>query len=157
MRAAPPVDAALAEGRAERMLITLLHAGSGALLAIWLALQAEWPLRAPLILGAVAGAALLAPVGWWLARRALPPSPGRLGWDGQRWSDVGAHGAQPLQRLVVALDLGAWVLLRLHPAGGGAVWRVASATSAQSAWHGLRVALAAHAGAAPAAAGADAA
>jgi hypothetical protein len=58
---------------------------------------------------------------------------------------------------VVALDLGAWVLLRLHLAGGGVGWRVASATSAQASWHGLRVALAAHAGAAPAAAGAGAA
>ena len=157
MRAAPPVDAALAECRAERMLITLLHAGAGALLAVWLALHAQWPASAAMLLAAMASAALLASAGWWLARRALPLSPGRLRWDGQCWSSVTPDGAQPLQRLVVMLDLGGWVLLRLHPAGGRALWRVASAASAQAGWHGLRVALAAHAGAALATAGEGAA
>jgi hypothetical protein len=110
-----------------------------------------------LIAGALAGAAVLAGLGWWLARRALPSGSGRLRWDGQAWSSISALGLKPVQRLVVALDLGNWVLLRLHLVGGGAVWRVASAASAQSAWHGLRVALAAYAGAAPAAAGESAA
>jgi hypothetical protein len=132
------------------MLITLLHAGAGALLAVWLALHAQSPFRMPMLLAAMAGAALLAVAGWWLARRALPLSPGRLRWDGQCWTSVGPQGPQPLQRLVVMLDLGVWVLLRLHPVGGHALWRVASAASAQAAWHGLRVALAAHAGATPA-------
>ncbi len=149
MRAAPSVDASLAECRAERMLITLLHAGAGALLVVWLALHAQWQVRAPMLLGVVAGAALLASGGWWLARRALPLLPGRLRWDGQCWSVVSPQGPQPLRRLVVMLDLGAWVLLRLHPADGRAHWRVASAASAAGAWHGLRVALAAHSGAAP--------
>ncbi len=157
MRAAPPVDALLADGRLERVVITLLHASAGALLATWLALHAEWPLATPAWLCVLAAAAVLAAIGLRLARRALPPSPGRLRWDGQAWHSVGAVAEQPLQRLVVALDLGTWVLLQLHPVAGRVRWRVASASSAQAAWHGLRVALAAHAGVARPVAGGGAA
>ena len=146
MGAAPPVDAVLADGRLERMLITLLHAAVGALLASWAALHAEWRPGAAALATAVVVSGLLAAAGAWLARRALPPSPGRLRWDGQCWHTSHALGGQPLVRLVVALDLGTWVLLHLQPEQGRACWRIASTGSAQAAWHGLRVALAAHAG-----------
>ena len=145
MRAAPPVDAVLADGRCERMLIALLHACVGVLLATWVALHAEWPTGAAALV-AVAAGGLLAGLGAWLARRALPPSAGHLRWDGKRWHTTHAQVGQPLVRLVVALDLGTWVLLHLQPAQGRAFWRIASIVSAQAAWHGLRVALAAHAG-----------
>ena len=93
-------------------------------------------------------AALMAALGAWLAGRALPALPGSLRWDGQAWSLIASGSATPLGRLLVAMDLGPWMLLQLHPAGGGvAIWRVASAASAQGSWHGLRLALAAHAGA----------
>jgi hypothetical protein len=147
MRAAPPVDAALADGRFERMLITLLHAGVGGLLAAWLGLHAVWPAQA-LLLASLLAAIAMAVLGAQLACRALSPLPGQLRWDGRRWHSVSPQGDRPLARLVVALDLGTWVLLKLHPAGGRGFWRVASAAGAQAAWHGLRVALAAHAGAA---------
>ncbi len=147
MRAAPPVETVLDDGRLERMLITLLHAVAGAVLAGWLALHAElrggWMLPTGVLLAAV----LMAAVGHGLAGRALPPLPRRLRWDGQSWCSLGTADI-PLQRVVVALDLGLWVLLRLHPVDGRPpVWRVASARGAQSAWHALRLALAAHAGA----------
>jgi len=149
MRAAPPVEAMLHAGRLERMLITLLHALTGALLVVWAGLHtglgAAWPMAAC----AVLMAGLMATLGAWLARRALPVPPGRLRWDGQAWSLLASGAAIPLGRLLVAMDLGPWMLLQLHPAdGGGAVWRVASAAAAQGSWHGLRVAVAAHAGAA---------
>lgn len=147
MRAAPPVEAALGSGQAERMLITLLHGLAGALLAVWSALHAEWPVGA-LVLTAGLVATLLAGVGAVLARRTLPVSAGQLRWDGQAWSLVSTADVQPLQRLVVALDLGTWVLLRLHLIDGGTAWRVTGAGSARTAWHGLRLALVAHAGAA---------
>ena len=130
------------------MLITLLHGLAGGLLATWAALHAELPLwQAPSALGVLVAAAAMAALGRWLAGRALPSIPGSLRWDGQAWSSVVGAQSLPLQRLVVALDLGIWVLLKLHPAGGRPVWRVASAGSAQAQWHGLRVAMAAHAGA----------
>ena len=155
MRAAPAVEVALATGRGERMLITLLHGLAGAMLARW-AIESQpaaascaalhWPW--------VCGAALaLALPGALLARRALAPEPARLGWDGSRWL-LRARAEQPLRRLDLALDLGPWVLLKALPSDGGpARWRVASQRSAGGGWHALRVALQAHAGAAPAAAG----
>ena len=146
MRAAPPVDVLLADGRLERMLITLLHACVGVLLATWFALHAEWPPGPAALAAVLTTSGLLAAAGAWLARQALPSSPGRLRWDGQGWHSGQAQTDQPLARLVVALDLGTWVLLQLQPAQGRACWRVASLGSAQAAWHGLRVALAAHAG-----------
>ncbi|MDH4393925.1 MAG: hypothetical protein QE285_21190 [Aquabacterium sp.] len=148
MRAAAPVEAVLSDGSLERMLIILLHACAGALLATWGALHAEWPPGSAMLVAALAASGLMAGVGAWLARRALPAWPGRLRWDGQGWHSIELQTDQPLARLVVAIDLGTWVLLQLHPAKGRACWRVASIGSAQASWHGLRVALAAHAGAA---------
>ncbi len=130
------------------MLITLLHGLAGGLLAAWAALHAELPLwEAPSVLGVLVASAAMAALGRRLAGRALPSIPGSLRWDGQAWNSVAGAQPQPLQRLEVGLDLGIWVLLRLHPAGGRPAWRVASAGSAQAQWHGLRVAMAAHAGA----------
>ena len=148
MRAAPPVDAALGSGRPERMLITLLHGLAGGLLSAWAALHAELPLwQVPALAGVLVCAAAMAALGRWLAVRALSPEAGHLRWDGQAWSRADEAQAWPVLRLVVALDLGIWVLLQLQTAGGRRLWCVASAASAQAQWHGLRVALAAHAGA----------
>ena len=150
MRAAPPVDAALDTGRRERMLTVLLHALAGAVLGAWLALHAE--VRAVVAWATALGASttLLAALGWWLARRTWSSTPGHLRWDGAQWCCAGSGHSLPLARVVVALDLGTWVLLRLHPADGTApLWRAASACGAGGAWHGLRLALAAHAGAPP--------
>ncbi len=149
MRAAPPVDAALAAGRAERMLITLLHALAGLAVAFWAAALAGLTGLAALVACALAAAVTMAAIGFWLARRALPPDAGRLRWDGQAWRWLSSAGPAelPLARLEIAIDLGNWALLRLHPADGGrALWRLASARTAGAAWHGLRVALVAHAG-----------
>jgi len=162
MRAAPAVDAALDHGGPERMVITLLHAGAGAVLAAW-ALSHDATLSAavapaefwPAVVG---GASAMALLGWVLARRALPAHPARLRWDGQAWhlvqgSQPPIGNPQPLRRVVVSLDLGGWLLLHLLPVAAKAAgragrgeWRVASARRAGPAWHGLRVALLAHAG-----------
>jgi hypothetical protein len=177
MRAAPAVDAALGSGRVERVLITLLHAVAGAAFSVWAAAHAEavaGPFFAGLaglawltwLMGSV-GALGLGLVGCWLARQALPAEPARLRWDGSSWQ-LGREWRDddlvPLQRVVVAMDLGAWMLLQLVPAevepsaqsaaqraaqqaGKRSDWRVASAQGVGGAWHGLRVALQAHAGA----------
>ena len=154
MRAAPAVDAALGQGRIERMLITALHAGAGAAVSVWAAAHVE-AAAGPLSVGlpwfaGLAGALGLGAVGVCLARRALPGGSSRLSWDGAVWLWRGERldeGLAPLQRVVVSLDLGAWVLLQLVPAGGSPPrWQVASARGVGAAWHGLRVALQAHAG-----------
>ena len=163
MRAAPAVDAALGSGRVERMLITLLHAGAGAAFSVWVAAHAE-ALAGPLFAGlpwlmGSAGALGLGLVGCWLARQALPAEPARLRWDGSAWqlcNELGDEDLVPLQRVVVAMDLGTWLLLQLVPvdtmrstqrSAQRSSWRVASAPAVGGAWHGLRVALQAHAGA----------
>ncbi len=144
------------------MVITALHAVAGAVFSVWLTAQAQahagastgaMPNGLPWIAGLV-GALALGFVGYLLARRVLPAAPAWLRWDGAAWSwrrdSSSEHpddGAAPLQRVLVSMDLGAWLLLQLVPAGGSPPrWRVASAGSVGAAWHGLRVALQAHAG-----------
>ena len=136
------------------MLITALHAGAGAAVAVWLTAHVEaaagpLPAGLPWFAG-LAGALGLGAIGVCLARRVLPGGSSRLGWDGAVWLWRGERpdqGLVPLQRVVVSLDLGAWMLLQLVPACGLSTrWRVASARRAGPAWHGLRVALQAHAG-----------
>ena len=130
------------------MLILLLHGMAGVALALWAAAHAALGFTWPVLAGAAIAAVVMATLGAWLARRALPADAGRLCWDGQVWHWRGSID-RPLARLEVTLDLGMWVLLRLHPADGGRpLWRVASRRGAGAAWHGLRVALMAHAGAA---------
>ncbi len=134
------------------MLIILLHAATGVVLAVWGLLRAELGFGALALAGIVVLALSLAALGAVLARRALPAAAGHLRWDGQVWCWVAPDGRAepPLARLEIALQLGPWALLRLHPAAGGQTfWRIASARAAGAAWHGLCVALAAHAGAPP--------
>jgi len=136
------------------MLITALHAGAGAFVSVWAvahveAAAAHLSAALPWFAGLAGGLALGA-VGVCLARRALPGGSSWLNWDGAVWHWRGERpdeGLAPLQRVVVALDLNAWVLLQLVPAGGSPPrWQVASARGVGAAWHGLRVALQAHAG-----------
>ena len=103
MRAAPAVDAALGSGRVERMLITGLHAGSGAALALWAAARAEADLGFLFAglpwLAAGAGALVLGAVGFALALQALPCAPARLCWDSTAWHGLRvalqAHAGDP--------------------------------------------------------------
>jgi hypothetical protein len=151
MRAAPAVEAMLGPCGRERALIILLHAGSAAVLAAWgLALceVAEAWLWWAVWLACVASAGL---AGRRWAAQELPATPQALGWDGRSWAlrsgPVGAAGDVPLAAVIVAIDLGSWVLLRLHPATDiGGCWRVASAGGSGASWHGLRLAMRAHAG-----------
>jgi len=144
MRAAPPVDAALAGATAERCLIASLHALAAAVLAAWAMLLTAPDLAPlPLAAGACLAALIAAGPGHWLARRGLPPRPGRLAWDGQGWT-LRPDGPA-LAAVVVALDLDRWLLLRLQPHRGRLLWRVASARAAGPQWHGLRIALNMHA------------
>jgi hypothetical protein len=162
MRAAPAVEATLDRGGRERILIALLHGLGGAALATWcLALadvvdvQLGWAAWLACVVASV-----LAGLRW--ASHLLPAETQCLRWDGQVWALRGApNGSRPdvpLRAVTVAIDLGSWVLLRLQPTIGiGSVWRIASAGGAAASWHGLRLALRAHAGAAaPSPQGADA-
>ena len=137
----------------------MLHVLSAAALAAWVVGHFELTRKLPVV--TVVGLWLLAAwllaawaLGRRLARSALPGDAVHLQWDGQAWMlglrPPAGLAAQPtpvaLSGLVVALDLGHWLLLRLHPAAGGQRWQVARASQVGADWHGLRVALAAQAG-----------
>jgi hypothetical protein len=153
MQAAPAVSADLDDGRPERVLISLLHALTGAAIAAWA--QGHFDVTSSvqgLIVVIFAGVAA-ALLGAGLARHALPADAQCLRWDGQVWSLVlrapgGVGAGIAVARLVVAIDLGPWLLLRAYAVAGGSRWQVARASCAGAAWHGLRVALRAHAGSA---------
>lgn len=150
MRAAPSVHAVLTTGAVERRFVVLLHGITAATLAGWL--HAVWFAHDP---GSAWVTLLLVPalcaLGTWQARRLWPPGPaGALSWSGQAWLWTAPGRDQPeppLQALIVALDWGHWMLLRAVCHDGRHRWWGASATQAGAAWHGLRVALRAHAGA----------
>ena len=154
MRAAPPIDCPLSDGRVERRLITALHAATGALLGGWslASTGADIPPAAVAAwLAACAGVGGL--LGMPLARRTLAARRLRLRWDGQRWSllatpdGAGAQAVdQPLGELALALDLGPWQLLRLRCDGSAVRWAVARQAVAGAQWHGLQLALHAHGG-----------
>jgi hypothetical protein len=163
MHAAPPVEVDLAGGHAERVLIVLLHALAAGVFAQWLTAQMNLPEHWLLL-----GLPLAAWLGWRVACALLPRSRRRLGWTGQGWqlrtqphhhqtavdpaALAGVTAAQasgtPLAQLHLQLDAGAWLLLRWQQAGTPRVgWGIARAAVAGAGWHGLRVALQAHAGA----------
>ena len=160
MRAAPPIDCPLADGRVERRLIAALHAATGAVLGAWLLASVDAPIP-PLgaAVGLLAAAVAAGLIGLRLARRTLPVTSQRLRWDGQRWALFSASAAtaslraasapavaQPLGELSVALDLGPWLLLRLRIDGGARRWAVLRRQVAAAQWHGLQLALRAHGG-----------
>lgn len=164
MRAAPAVDAALADGRAERAAVLGLHLMAAVVLIAWLADWFDlwrhampWPQFAPWALAALAVAGLTAAsvLGHVQARRWLPCRPRRLRWTGQAWDCIDAGRPEALSAVCVQIDLGPWLLLRLQPQAPAAqrAWAVARAEVAGADWHALRVALRQHAGRATPAAG----
>ncbi|QPF72759.1 hypothetical protein G8A07_07310 [Roseateles sp. DAIF2] len=131
MRGATALVAALGAAA----LLAALNSHSRVADAAWLPASAWWGLT-------LLGPPLAAGLGWRLARHA----PLRLRWDGRAWwlrSPEGAADERPL-RLTVAIDLGTWLLLRLH-AARGPLWPpryLALARAAHpAAWPGLRATL----------------
>ena len=137
MRAAPPVEVNLANGHRERAVVAFIAMMSAMTLTFWLqggtwheSGSTGWPLAA-VISAAVMGAA----VGW----RAAQPLAGQLRWDGSTWAlqPTPNGAAEPLGAVHIALDFGAWVLLR----SACGRWCGLSAGQAGVRWHGLQVAL----------------
>jgi hypothetical protein len=157
MRTAPAVSAALDDQGLERVLIVSMHILSALALAVWAALQTGLARSSIAWLASVAWIAAAAVFGIWQARRALAADGQHLIWDGASWAlttrarrsggalagGTGTGGSMrtAIDRVVMTLDLGAWVLLRLQAGAGGSRWQVVRARSAGSAWQALRLAL----------------
>ncbi|WP_170130658.1 hypothetical protein [Sphaerotilus hippei] len=129
------------------MLQILLLLGSAAALLAWAAMPHRGHILKPIVLGVALLGWLGCAWSWW--RR--PPLQGRLRWDGQDWwlrlqSDPADSG--PCARLVVTIDLGRWMLLRLRTqastlphARATTWWLPMSAAALGDAWHPLRCAV----------------
>ena len=136
MHAAPPVRVAL--GRSRGWVAFVAACGGLAALQVttWLAQGLEW---SPVIAGSVSlSSAIAAALGsGWAAWRAQVP--GGLSWDGQRWQWCERPG-----RLILAIDLQAWMLLCFQADQGTPrrrCWIAASRRSVGGAWPALRAAL----------------
>ena len=122
--------------------------GSLALAAIvWAALAAWWwahPTPAPAWVGVVAGIGMLAAAAAALPLRSARPF--LLRRNAVQWQlsfvDGARRPAMPGE-LQVALDLGAWLLLRFIPeaAGGRARWLAVQRRGLEPQWHALRCAI----------------
>ena len=116
------------------MLAVAWVAASGSPARSW-----PWPVS-------VAGLALL---GAWLVAVQPRLRPVTLAWDGQGWQLAAAtgqaHTAAVAGDLSVAIDLGAWMLLRFDPAGPSAGrrprWIPAQRAGHAGQWHALRCAV----------------
>ena len=139
MRAAPPVDVPVSAAGVERTASALLYAAAAAAAALGAQSLLERPIGLPALIALAVCAAVS---GWYLWR---PPA-GRLRWDGRAWSLVQASGqVRAVGQLQLQVDLGRWVLLRWRGEGEPrTTWASLRAADAGAAWHGLRVALAAH-------------
>jgi hypothetical protein len=152
MRAAPAVAIDLYPSAAWRGVLALLAAAA-------LAVSAVWALERADAVGGVT-AALVAGLGAAVLVWAWQPPPRRLRWDGQGWWLVPAQGAEQPGSVLVALDLGGWLLLQFRPAPAPPVlrrgtWLALQRRGLDADWHALRCALYSPRPAAPSPAGTD--
>jgi hypothetical protein len=138
MRSAPAVTVRAAPSAHWRRALACLCAGTLAATGLW-AWQSEEP-KAWLVWIA---AALLAA---HCLRRAWRRGPCTLRWDGERWWVAPQAGGSELSgELSVAIDFGAWLLLRFHAAPSGwrrdALWLPLQRAGLEAHWHALRCAI----------------
>ena len=139
MHGAPPVRLTCGNDAIWRMVHRVLAALAAATVVYWVMGRAD-----PFAHLAPAGAAVAAGLGAWLGVRLLPSQAAvLLDWDGRGWSLDGRPG-----EVVIALDFGAWMLLRfLDHADGRVHWLPVSTGFAGATGQLGRAALHAHAGA----------
>jgi hypothetical protein len=136
MRAAPAVQATLGPDRGWAVF-------TGGASALALAGVGAWAAQG---FGASGWAMVLAALpaalmGWVTGGRLLATPHGTLRWDGAAWSWQAQGGPATPTGVAVIIDLGPWMLLRLRPAGAGAIWLPAGQGACRPAWHALRAAL----------------
>ncbi len=143
MRASPPIHVPLRCFGAWRVAVLALTLSGLTVMGAWL-LQREQP---PLVLvgvGIACGAPLLA----WFGISLAKVSAVDLRWDGQGWSLRSrlTENADPVAGEVsVAIDLGAWMLLRFRPLNASRwrrpTWLPVQRRGIEPQWHALRCAV----------------
>ena len=129
MHAAPPVRVSLGRSAGWRVFVAVCVGAAVANVAAWALLRGEAAIGFAAVLGLGAGT-----LAAWRLQRAQAPSD--LNWNGSQWQWQELAGD-----VRVALDLGAWMLLRFDPVRGRRRWIAASRASAVGPWAALRAAL----------------
>ncbi len=131
MRAPPAVAVRCTGGWAWRLLNIALPTLAAGVFAVWALLHLEAPVAPAAFLAVFVAAGVLL-LAWRLSR----PRERLLQWDGQRWTVDAVPG-----RLQLMIDLGPFLLLRLHTGRSGGPWLAVTAAEAGAAWHALRAAV----------------
>ena len=143
MRAAPPFQVCVERFGVWRAAVIALLAVSATVAVAWLVTRhASTPFGWQVAIG---GVSLLLVAG---GAGLLRISPFCLRWDGQAWQlgPAAPAGDEPCRgSLAVALDLGAWMLLRFEPEGGSnrrrVRWLPVQRRGLEAHWHALRCAV----------------
>jgi hypothetical protein len=137
MRCAAPLELSVNRYELWHAMVLLLATGACAALFAWWWAQPQPTPRwasATAALGALISLVCLA--GLW-RKPALT-----LRWDSRRWLMAREDGAEQAGELAVAIDLGAWMLLRFVPAGRrSASWIALQRCGLEGQWHALRCAV----------------
>ena len=143
MRASPPVHVQLRCFGAWRAAVLALTVSGLTVMGAWL-LQREQLLSAWVVVGIVCGAPLLA----WLGVSLAKVSAVDLCWDGLGWSLrswLTANADPVVGEVSVAIDLGAWMLLRFRPLNASRwrrpTWLPVQRRGIEPRWHALRCAV----------------
>ncbi len=150
MRTSPAIDVELTRFGVWRTAIALLAAAAlAAVWAWWSTLNTSQPRNSGIAL--LAALVTLSLVIIALAASLSSVRCTALRWNGQSWSiqrmrrNLAAAGEPLAGEIVVAIDLGLWMLLRFEPATRGArlriVWLPVQRGGIEAQWHALRCAL----------------
>ena len=144
MRSAPTLQISVTRYGIWRTFVLLLAGSACASLIVWWWLQPAPVARSVSAVAAIGVLASLAcAAGLWRAR------PSALRWDRQHWHLVCGSAAEQTGELAVAIDLGAWMLVRFAPesaAGGPSrrwrpAWIALQRRGLEAHWPTLRCAL----------------
>jgi hypothetical protein len=135
MRACPAVAVCVCAGTAWRLVQASLCVAAAASLAAWAVQHLELGAAGHVVTALTAVVA--AAVGW----RSSHLAPVQLAWSGSNWRvGQGSEGMALTAPPMVAIDLGAWMLIRVRT-GTGAAWLPVSRAVAGASWHLWRAAV----------------
>jgi hypothetical protein len=140
MRAAAACQFTFSRFGAWRVATLMLAGCVVAALGLWVVSQ---PI--PLPAHALAGAVSAGIVALWLGVSAGRIETAVLRWDGSTWHLGPAQGQGVAGTLTVAVDFGAWMLLRFHadaaPRWAASAWLPVQRAGIDAPWHALRCAV----------------
>ena len=131
MQNAPAVSYPVGRSRLQGGLIALATLGAASAGIIWHEKANPGAWREALLMGSLAGAAVVAARAWHLTPQ------GRLVWDGQSWSWLGADTSGS-GALAIHFDLQSCMLLSLPARAGQRIWLWPQRSADPAQWSALR-------------------